>query len=134
MNPLTIANAVANVIVVVAVAGMAIRVFGDAKHQIHNHPELFYVRKFISSLVICGAVLNLATLSTPSWTEVILNYGFAGNYLFSLYYHDRFTNRSNVGTVPKVPKQKRPRRPSSTTKTSPSLATTEQRRKRPAAR
>ena len=134
MNPLTIANAVANVIVVIAVAGMAIRVFGDAKHQIHNHPGLFYVRKFISSLVICGAVLNLATLSTPSWTEVILNYGFAGNYLFSLYYHDRFTNRSNAGVVAKVPKPQRPRKPSGAPKTSPNFATTRKRRERASAR
>jgi hypothetical protein len=130
MNPLTIANAVANVIVVVAVAGMAIRVFGDAKHQIHNHPELFYIRKFISSLVICGAVLNLATLSTPNWTEVILNYGFAGNYLFSLYYHDRFTNRSSAGVVAKVPKPQRSRKPSGAPKTSPNFATTRKRRER----
>jgi len=134
MNPLTIANAVANVIVVVAVAGMAIRVFGDAKHQIHSHPELFYIRKFISSLVICGAVLNLVTLSTPNWTEVILNYGFAGNYLFSLYYHDRFTNRSSAGVVAKVPKPQRPRKPSGAPKTSPNFATTRKRRERASAR
>ena len=134
MNLLTIANAVANVIVVVAVAGMAIRVFGDAKHQIHNHPELFYVRKFISSLVICGAVLNLATLSTPSWTEVILNYGFAGNYLFSLYYHDRFTNRPNARVVTKVSKPQRPSKPSGAPKTSPNFATTRKRRERASSR
>jgi hypothetical protein len=95
MNPLTIANAVANGIVIISVAGMAIRVFGDATHQIHQHRELFWIRKFISSLIISGAVLNLCTLSTPNWTETLLNYGFATNYLFSLYYHDRFARTPN---------------------------------------
>lgn len=119
MNPLTLANAVANVIVVFAVAGMAIRVFGDAKHNIHQHPELFWIRKFISSLVICGAVLNLFTLSTPNWTEVVLNYGFAGNYLFSLYYHDRTSRPSNSRTTAAVPKRRTPSRPSNTGKGKP---------------
>lgn len=119
MNPLTIANAVANVIVVFAVAGMAIRVFGDPKHNIHQHPELFWIRKFISSLVICGGVLNLFTLSTPNWTEVVLNYGFAGNYLFSLYYHDRTSRPSNTGAATAVPKRRTPSRPSNTGKGKP---------------
>ena len=119
MNPLTLANAVANVIVVFAVAGMAIRVFGDPKHNIHQHPELFWIRKFISSLVICGAVLNLFTLSTPNWTEVVLNYGFASNYLFSLYYHDRTSRPSNTGAATAVPKRRTPSRPSNTGKGKP---------------
>ena len=134
MNPLTVANAVANVIVIISVAAMAIRVFGDPTHQIHGHRELFYIRKFISSLVICGAVLNLVTLSTPSWTEIVLNYAFAGNYCFSLYYHDRFTNRTNAGTVPKVSKPKRTRRPSDPPKTSKNFATTRKRWERASSR
>jgi hypothetical protein len=133
MNPLTIANVVANVIVIASVTDMAIRVFGNSDHRIHAHPELFYIRKFVSSLVICGAVLNLATLSTPNWTEVILNYGFAANYLFSCYY-DRFTNRSSAGVVAKVPKPQRPRKPSGAPKTSPNFATTRKRRERASAR
>ena len=119
MNPLTIANAVANVIVVFAVAGMAIRVFGDPKHNIHQHPELFWIRKFISSLVICGGVLNLFTLSTPNWTEVVLNYGFASNYLFSLYYHDRTSRPSNTSAATALPKRRTPSRPSNTGKGKP---------------
>lgn len=133
MNPLTIANAVANGIVTISVAGMAIRVFGDASHQIHAHPTLFYVRKFISSLVICGAVLNLATLSTPSWTEVVLNYGFAANYLFSLYYHDRTSSSSNTKNAGEIPKRRTPSRPGSASKAKPRAASGGTRRKRPAA-
>lgn len=133
MNQLTIANAVANGIVVVSVAGMAIRVFGDANHQIHGHKELFYIRKFISSLVICGAVLNIATLSTPSWTEVILNYGFAANYLFSLYYHDRTSRASNTKVSREIPKRRTASRPSNSRKAAPRSATGGKRGKRTSA-
>ena len=133
MNSLTIANAVANVIVVLSVAGMAIRVFGDAKHNIHQHPELFWIRKFISSLVICGAVLNLFTLSTPSWTEVVLNYGFAANYLFSLYYHDRTSRPSNTGTTAAVPKRRTPSRTASAAKAKSRSSPSRAGRKRTAA-
>jgi len=83
---------------------MAIRVFGDKSHRIHQHPELFYIRKFISSIVICGAVLNIITLSTPNWTEVILNYGFAANYLFSSYYDRRTTSSKHSAAATKIPR------------------------------
>jgi hypothetical protein len=105
MNILTIANVIANAVVVFAVAGMAIRVFGNPNHEIHSHPRLLYIRKFISSLVICGAVLNIITLSTPSWTEIVLNYGFAVNYLYSLHYHDSTSSSSNTKVPGKILKQ-----------------------------
>lgn len=132
MNPLTIANAVANAIVAAAVVDMAIRVFGNPSHRIHTHPELFYIRKFVSSLVICGAVLNVVTLSTPSWTEIVLNYGFAANYLFSCYY-DRFTSSTNSKNAGEIPKRRTPSRPSSASKASSRSTSGGTRRKRPAA-
>jgi hypothetical protein len=134
MNPLTVANAVANGIVIVSVAGMAIRVFGDATHQIHSHRELFWIRKFISSLIISGAVLNLCTLSTPSWTETLLNYGFATNYLFSLYYHDRFTRTTNSKNAAALPKRGATSRSGSTRKTAARSASGGTGRKRSSSR
>jgi hypothetical protein len=130
MNPLTAANAAANGIVIISVAGMAVRVFGDSEHQIHAHRELFYIRKFISSLVICGAVLNLATLSTPNWTEVVLNYGFAANYLFSLYYHDRTTRSANPKNAGTLPKQRPTRRAGGARKAAPRITPSRTGRKR----
>lgn len=106
MNPLTVANAVANVIVAGAVMDMAIRVFGDKTHRIHQHIELFWIRKTISSIVICGAVLNVITLSTPSWTECLLNFGFAANYAFSSFY-DRRTTSVPKPTLKPAPKKRR---------------------------
>jgi hypothetical protein len=133
MNPLTIANAGANAIIAGAVVDMAIRVFGNRKHRIHGHPELFWARKAISSLVICGAVLNIATLSTPSWTECLLNYAFALNYCFSSFY-DRFTRSVNPTNAAKIPQRNPPRRAPSVGKTAKSSASSVYRGKRTSAR
>ena len=111
MNPLTVANAVANVIVAAAVMDMAIRVFGDKTHRIHQHIELFWIRKTISSIVICGAVLNVITLSTPSWTECLLNFGFAANYAFSSFYDRRTAAAPKTKPVALKPAPKKRRVP-----------------------
>ena len=105
MNPLTLINAAANVIVAGAVADLALRVFGRPDHPIHAHPIACNTRKFVSSVVICGAVLNIATLSTPSWTEVLLNIGFSLNYLWSSYYDRRTASPKHSSPPAKVSKQ-----------------------------
>ena len=102
MNPLTLANALANVIVTAAVLDISFRVFGRPDHPIHKHKFALIARKTVSSIVICGAISNLVTLSTPSWTEVLLNVGFAANYLFSSFYDRRFTRSSNPDLPAKV--------------------------------
>jgi len=117
-----------------AVAGMAIKVFGDPQHNIHQHPQLFWIRKLISTVVICGAVLNLITLSTPGWTEVILNLGFAGNYLFSLYYHDRTSSSKHSANAAKIPQRNSPRRAPSAGKTEPHSSSRRTGRKRTSTR
>lgn len=104
MNPLTIVNAVANVVVAGAVADLALRVFGRPDHPIHAHPVALNTRKFVSSVVICGAVLNVITLSTPSWTEVLLNVGFSLNYLWSSYYDRRTTSSKHSSPATKIPR------------------------------
>jgi len=109
MNPLTLLNVVANAIVAVAVLDVSFRVFGRPDHPIHKNQTLMLTRKFVSSLVITGAVLNIATLSTPSWTEVILNVGFSANYVFSSYY-DRLTNSKHPSVSSQVPRKHAPRR------------------------
>jgi hypothetical protein len=115
MSPLTATNAAANVIIAIAVIDMAIRVFGNREHRIHCHPELFWIRKAISSMVICGAVLNIATLSTPSWTETLLNVAFAANYCFSSYY-DRLARTQHPTKPAEIPKRRTPSRAANTGK------------------
>ena len=105
MNPLTLINAAANAIVAVAVLDISFRVFGRPDHPIHKHGMALLTRKLVSSVVISGAVLNLVTLSTPSWTEVILNVGFSANYIWSSYY-DRVAHTKHSSTASKVPRKR----------------------------
>jgi len=134
MNPLTLINAAANVIVAGAVADLALRVFGRPDHPIHAHPVACNTRKLVSSVVICGAVLNIATLSTPSWTEVLLNVGFSLNYLWSSYYDRRTTSSKHSATTAKVHQQRAASGSGDPSKTHKGSSAIRIRGKRPASR
>jgi hypothetical protein len=112
---------------------MAIRVFGNREHRIHCHPELFWIRKAISSMVICGAVLNIATLSTPSWTETLLNLAFAANYCFSSYY-DRLARPQHPARPTKVSQRNTSSGNTSSRKAKPGSSTSVYRGKRTSTR
>ena len=133
MNPLTTLNAAANVVIAATVVDMAIRVFGNREHRIHQHRELFWIRKAISSVVICGAVLNVVTLSTPSWTETLLNLGFALNYCFSSFY-DRVTSSKYSKSTSDLPQRHTARRHGDTPKSKPRPSARGNGRKRTASR
>lgn len=132
MQLITAINVAANCIVAAAVFRMSLLVFGRASHPLHQHKIAFITRKFVSSVVICGAVLNIATLSTPSWTEVVLNVGFSLNYLWSTYY-DSLTNSKHPSGGAKVHKRNPSGRTANPPKTKPSSAASRQRGKRSAA-
>jgi len=42
--------------------------------------------KAVMAVTICGAAANIITLSTPSWSEILLNLGASGNWLFLSFY------------------------------------------------
>ena len=133
MNPITIINAVANFVVAVAVTDLALRVFGRPDHPIHKHPVALLTRKLVSSIVICGAVLNVVTLSTPGWTEVLLNVGFSLNYIWSSYY-DRTSYSKHSSVAEKVSGKRPASRSSGAGKSTSHSASSSNRRKRPASR
>jgi hypothetical protein len=130
MNILTLANAVANTIVIAAVLDVSFRVFGRPDHPIHNDKTALITRKTVSSVVICGALANLISLSTPQWTEILLNVGFAGNYLFSSFYDRRIANSSNSNLPAKVSKRSASSRTSGAGKPKPNPASSSKRRDR----
>ena len=131
MNPLTIVNAVANLIVAGAVLDMAFRVFGRPEHPIHKNPWMLGSRKLVSSVVICGAVMNIVTLSTPSWTEVLLNIGFSLNYLWSSYY-DRAAHTKHSPASGSLPRKHATGRAPDSGKTEPCPPASSRRRSGPA--
>ena len=132
MQPLAVINAIANCIVAAAVFRMSLRVFGRPDHPLHKHKVAFVTRKLVSSVVICGAVLNIVTLSTPSWTEVVLNVGFSLNYLWSTYY-DSVAHPKHSSGGAKIHQRNATGGAANPSKAKPRSAASGQRRKRPAA-
>lgn len=48
--------------------------------------------KSVMGITICGAAANIITLSTPTWSEVVLNLGASGNWLFLSFYMYGYTS------------------------------------------
>jgi protein-S-isoprenylcysteine O-methyltransferase Ste14 len=70
-------NAAANITTAVSALGLLIHIFGDPDNAIWNNKIKAWLAKVGLSIVICGAISNVMTLSTPPVTEVVLNVGVA---------------------------------------------------------
>lgn len=90
--------------------------------------------KAVMAITICGAAANIITLSTPTWSEIILNLGASGNWLFLSFYlygYTAYTPNSATDTTLHKPKpaSRTPRAP----KAKPNPASGSKRGKRVAA-
>jgi hypothetical protein len=80
MNPLTLLNVTANVVLSVSALHLILKIFGHPNSPIYARPTVALFCKAAATLTFCGAVANIWTLSTPSWTEVLLNVGVSCNW------------------------------------------------------
>lgn len=80
MNILTAINLVSNFIIFSSVFMFIISVFGRSNHPIWEHKARAYLCKFGLCVSGCGALLNIFTLSTPVFTEIVLNIGLSLNF------------------------------------------------------
>jgi len=62
------------------------RIFGKQDSRVWKHPVKAMLYKAVMAVTICGAAANIVTLSTPSWSEILLNLGASGNWLFLSFY------------------------------------------------
>jgi len=59
--------------------------------------------KAVMAVTICGAAANIVTLSTPSWSEILLNLGASGNWLFlSFYLYEDSTAHKPTAPAPQT--------------------------------
>jgi hypothetical protein len=100
---LTVINAVANALLSVSVVHLIIRVFKDPKSRIHKFPVAGKLCKAACAVTLCGTVSNILTMSTPSWTEVLLNAGVSLNFLW-LSFYDRATHSPTSKVSRALPK------------------------------
>jgi hypothetical protein len=86
-NPITLANAVANAMLAVSSCSFIIFAFGRPSELWKMSPFQALMAKAGLSATCAGAVLNVATLSTPQLTEVILNFGLAITCTWANWWH-----------------------------------------------
>jgi hypothetical protein len=68
------------------------KIFGNQHSKVWQTPYMALLYKGVMGITICGAAANIITLSTPSWSEILLNLGASGNWLFLSFYLYGYTS------------------------------------------
>ena len=76
-NHYTIINAIANCSTAISAIGLLVHIFGDPDNSIWDNKIKAWLAKTGLTVLICGAIANALTLSTPASTEVLLNCGIS---------------------------------------------------------
>jgi hypothetical protein len=70
-------NAVANCTTAFSSLGLLIHIFGDPENSVWDNKIKAWLAKSGLSIVVCGAVANVLTLSSPATSEIVLNVGIS---------------------------------------------------------
>jgi len=91
--------------------------------------------KGVMGITICGAAANIITLSTPSWSEILLNLGASLNWLFLSFYLYGYTSYTKPSSANSAIRQRNSTsRPGGASKSKPSVASGSNGRKRSTSR
>ena len=117
MTAATLINVTANAVLAASALHLVFRVFGHPESAIWQKPWAAVLCKVATTVTVCGALWNVLTLSSPAASEVMLNIGIAGNFVWiSLYHHDSPTRTNNSRSASKVPRRNAARRAANTGK------------------
>ena len=89
-------NVIANIVIAISIAGFMV-MLQEQTNPVAKMP--FLLRTWIKiSLAVTsgGALLNVVTLSTPPYSEVILNLGLAGLFSWSYFWHLKMFKDKNA--------------------------------------
>ena len=92
-------NVIANVVIAISVAGFMV-MLQEPSNPVAKMP--FLLRNWIKiSLAVTsgGALLNVVTLSTPPMSEIILNFGLAGLFSWSYFWHIKMFKDKNANNL-----------------------------------
>lgn len=85
---LTWINLLCNIILCGAGTLFFLALFTHKSSIVHKWPILHHwTLKFGLSAFIAGSLFNILTLSTPPWTEIVLNVGLALIFSWASYFH-----------------------------------------------
>lgn len=87
MMNLTIVNAICNIIISGSMTAFMVFAFGR-NSLLYKIPdwERLMVKTGLAGIA-AGSLFNFLTLSTPPWTEVLLNVGLAITFLWAAFFH-----------------------------------------------
>jgi hypothetical protein len=112
INIYTIINAIANCTTAMSAMGLLIHIFGDPDNPIWINKVQAWLAKAGLSILICGAISNVLTLSTPVKTEVLLNCGMSITFFWlSWWQWEQFREKVELAKKnTQKPKRKRKKR------------------------
>ena len=110
MNLLTSINLIANTIIAVSTTLFVISVFGRADHPIWENKYRAYLAKIGLCISSCGAILNIASFSTPPVTEILLNIGLSLNFGWLSWWQYSESRKSSSKQPTTKPIAKKPRK------------------------
>jgi hypothetical protein len=92
MQTITLLNLAANSLLICSSIHLLYKIFGSKNSRVWQKPHMAMLYKAVMGITICGAAANIITLSTPTWSEVVLNLGASGNWLFLSFYMYGYTS------------------------------------------
>jgi hypothetical protein len=72
-----IVTAVANSTTAFSALGLLIHIFGDPDNSVWDNNIKAWLAKSGLSVIVCGAIANVLTLSSPATSEIVLNCGMS---------------------------------------------------------
>lgn len=130
---IVVLNVIVNLILSASVFHLFLKVFWNPESKIHDYKVAAFLCKFACSVTLCGTISNIITLSTPSWTEMLLNVGVSFNFLW-LSFYDRITYTPNSNVSTKIPKRSSTKRNGPSKSSAQGSSSRRNGRKRPSSR
>jgi len=104
MSSYTIINAIANCTTAISAIGLLVHIFGDPTNSIWDNKIKAWLAKVGLTIAICGAVSNVLTLSTPAYTEILLNVGMSLTFFWlSWWQFEQFKEKTEFFHKSKKP-------------------------------
>ena len=108
MTTPAIINAVANCTTAFSALALLIHIFGDPDNSVWDNNIKAWLAKSGLSVVVCGAIANVLTLSSPATSEIVLNCGMSLTFFWlSWWQWEMFKEMQRESEKKKIARAKR---------------------------
>jgi hypothetical protein len=104
-------NLIANILITLGGSAFYLMLFtsiGDGVKQIDQFGKVsYYAIKGSLALIVAGSLLNVLLLTTPPFTEVVMNVGLGGIFMWAALWHGKrfgviVAPKRKTGSIPVV--------------------------------